>query len=89
MEWSLRRLSANTDSVITSEESVMDRERGACEEMKRGARKEGDIVREGDGLGVKKDGVRRDSGRDEARAIKDEKIMRGKRVVPKAAELWF
>ena len=33
MERSLRRLSADTDSVITSEESVMDRERRSSEEM--------------------------------------------------------
>ena len=46
-------------------------------------------MREGDRLGVKKDGVRRDRGRDEARAIEDEKIMRGKRVMSKATELWF
>ena len=53
MERSLRRLSTNTDSVIASEESVMDREGGPCKEVKRRSGKEGDIVREGDGLRVK------------------------------------
>ena len=77
MERSLRGLSTDTDSVMTSEESVMDRERGPCKEVKRRSRKEGDIMRERDGLGVKKDGVRRDRGRDESRAIEDEKVMRG------------
>ena len=49
MKRSLRRFSTDTDGIIISEESIMDRERGAIEEVKRGSWKEGYVMREGDG----------------------------------------
>ena len=89
MKRSLRRFSTDTDGIIISEESIMDRERGAIEEVKRGSWKEGYVMGEGDGLRVKYDSVRRYRGRNEVKAIEDKKVMRRKCIMTKTAKLWF